>query len=447
MIQTTSVQRIKIGDNRQRREFDAEALQALRQSIVKLGLMHAIVLRRFADDTLQLVAGERRLKAITEAHFLGEEFRFNGVPVPKGEIPYVTIEALDELAAEEAELEENTVRADLTWQEKGAAIARLHALRSKQAAAAGQPYSRSQTVLEVAGAPSVGASTEAHRQLAVAEAIARAPDTPAAKLAAKAPNVNEAFKILQRAENQQRYAEVAKQEAAVPTESKHRLIIGSCLVELAKPEWEGYFDIILSDPPYGMNADQFGDSGSADRTQGAHQYDDSYESWQSLMQAFIPLTEKVAKPQSHMYLFCDFDRFHELKQLSETAGWTVFRTPLVMQKAGQGGRVPLPNHGPRRQYELVLYAYRGQRQVKAILPDVFLSPLIQERIGHPAEKAVDGLRNLLQRSAFPGDRVLDAFCGSGPIFPAGEAESVRVVGIEMSDSFAGMAASRLRDLK
>lgn len=447
MTQTIDCQRIRVAPNRQRREFDADQMQELANSIVARGLMHAIVVRELTDGTLQLVAGERRLKAITQLHFMGTAFQFNGCTVPVGQVPYVRLSALSELEAEEAELEENSVRADLTWQEKAAALARLHTLRGKQAEARGETHTRQDTILEAVGSLSTGASTEARQSLAVAEVLARAPESDAAKLAAKAGTVKEAFKILQREENRQKFAEVARQEASVPTESKHRLVIGSCITELAKPEYEAQFDIILSDPPYGMNADQFGDSGSADRTQGAHQYDDSYESWQSLMQAIVPLTIYVTKPAAHLYFFCDFDRFHELKSLLEAAGWSVFRTPLVMQKAGQGGRVPLPNHGPRRQYELVLYAFRGQRQVKAIVPDVFVSPLITERIGHPAEKHPDGLRNLLQRSAFPGDRVLDPFCGSGSIFPAGDLESVRVTGIELDASFAGMAASRIKELK
>lgn len=445
MLTTISTQRIKVADNRQRREFDADKMQELRKSIVARGLMHPIVLRGLEDGTLQLVAGERRLKAISEIHFLGQSFQCNGQAVPVGEVPYTLITALDALAAEEAELEENAVREDLTWQEKAAALKRLDTLRGKQAAEKGEVWTRSDTAEEVTGSKSGRQATEARMALAVATMLEKQPENAAVQAAAKAPSLKEAVKILQREENRQTYAAKAQEIEKVLASSKHKLLRGSCLEILPTLEAD-HFDLVLSDPPYGMNADQFGDSGSAGRSQGAHQYDDSYESWKSLMQNFLPAVTRVCKPQAHMYLFCDFDRFHELKGYCESAGWTVFRTPLVMQKAGQGGRVPLPNHGPRRQYELVLYAYRGQRQVRAILPDLFLSPLIESRIGHPAEKHVDALRNLLQRSAFPGDRVLDPFAGSGSIYPAGEAESVFVTGIEVDETFAGMAASRLQAL-
>jgi len=446
-MQTISTQRIVIGENRQRRQFDPEALQALRTSIVTRGLMHPVVLRKLEDGSLKLVAGERRLKAVTEAHFLGQTIGFGEGIVPAGEVPYTLITALDELAAEEAELEENAVREDLTWQERAAALQRLDALRRKQASAKGEVWTPSDTALEVTDSKSGGAATEVRQAIAVAKALEAAPESAAVQAAAKAGSVKEAFKILQREENRQKFAEVAAEIAAKPAESKHQLHQGSCIEILARPEFEAKFDLILSDPPYGMNADQFGDSGSAERTQGAHQYDDSVESWRALMLEFLPLSIRVTKPQSHMYLFCDFDRFHELKRMAEDSGWTVFRTPLVMRKLGQGGRVPLPNHGPRRQYELVLYAYRGQRQVCAILPDVFESPLIDERLGHPAEKHPDAIRNLLQRSAHPGDNVLDPFCGSGPIFAACESHGAFATGIELDQSFAGMAATRIKGLK
>lgn len=449
-MQTIDIEDIVVPEYRQRREFDPDLLQSLQDSIFTRGLMHAIVLRKVPNaegvHEYRLVAGERRLRAIKEGAFLNRALTFNGSLVESGKIPFVEITALSDLEAEEAELEENTVRADLTWQEKASAIARLDSLRRKQATARGETWERSDTAVEIVGTKSGRQATEITQSIAVVKALEQLKDTPAAKEAAKATTVKEAFKILKREENRQGFAAQAAEIQKVQASTKHRLIQASCIEELSKPEYEAYFDIILSDPPYGMNADQFGDSGSADRTQGAHQYDDSYESWLTLMQDFVPLTVRVTKPQSHMYLFCDFDRFHQLKQMCEIAGWTVFRTPLVMQKAGQSGRVPLPNHGPRRQYELVLYAFRGQRQVRAILPDVFVSPQIPERIGHPAEKHTDAIRNLLQRSAFPGDRVLDPFCGSGPILPAGEAESCFVTAIELSETFTGMAASRLKEL-
>ena len=120
---------IKILPDRQRRNFSADALHELTESIRERGLFHPIVLRIVGDDYV-LVSGERRLRAMTDIYDLGGSFKHDGEAIRESFIPYTLLNELDELAIEEAELEENIRRADLTWQERAAAHARLSALRT-----------------------------------------------------------------------------------------------------------------------------------------------------------------------------------------------------------------------------------------------------------------------------------------------------------------------------
>ena len=135
MSKTIPFDSIVILDNRQRREFDAQAMEELRQSIEDRGLMHAPVMREFAGELI-LVAGERRLKAIQDLWALGGKLVYNNEIIPEGRVPYVTLGELSTLEAEEAELDENLRRKDLTWQEHAAAVQKLHNLRIKQSKAA-----------------------------------------------------------------------------------------------------------------------------------------------------------------------------------------------------------------------------------------------------------------------------------------------------------------------
>jgi DNA modification methylase len=198
--------------------------------------------------------------------------------------------------------------------------------------------------------------------------------------------------------------------------------------------------VILTDPPYGMGADSFGDAGGK-MTGITHNYDDSYEAWQALMQAWAPLSFAVTKPQAHAYVFCDFDRFHELKSLMQLAGWYVFRTPLIVHKLNSG-RVPLPDQGPRRQYELVLYAIKGKKPVTHIYP---VSG--DENLSHGAQKPVALYQNLLQRSVRPGDRVLDCFAGTAGTIPAGHSYQCEVTAIEQSPEYYALGLQRLAEIK
>jgi len=137
-MKTIPISAITVAPNRQRRAFPLAKLNELVESIQTSGLFNAIVLRKEGDSYV-LVSGERRLRACSDIWDLGGTVRYDGAPVPTGEIPYTLLEALDPLSRELAELDENIRRDDLTWQERAAAVARVAALRTEQAAAEGTP--------------------------------------------------------------------------------------------------------------------------------------------------------------------------------------------------------------------------------------------------------------------------------------------------------------------
>lgn len=446
-----------VPEDRQRQEFDPVAMQELQNSIEDRCLMHAIVLRE-EEGKLVLVAGERRLRAVMELDALGKRFHYAGELVPEGHIPYVGVGELTELEAEELELDENLRRRDLTWQEHAAAVERLHKLRQKQAsqkmmndlqekgvtvteaaatAAASGGHTVADTALELHGRKDGSYQEQVRQELIVARHL----NNP---VIAKAKNVQEAMKLLKAEEQRKRNVELGKAVGASFNASKHTLLQGDCVDLLLDGKWEGYFDVLLTDPPYGMGADSFGDGGG--KLMGIeHEYNDSYEEWQNLMRKFVPLSYAVTKPQAHAYIFCDIDRFHELKGMMQAVGWYVFRTPFICVKPGSG-RVPRPEHGPRRQYEIILYAIKGDKQVTHIYPDV-ISTTADEQLGHGAQKPVALYQNLLQRSVRPGDKVLDCFGGTGTLLEAAHGMQCEAVVMEKVPSSYGICVKRLQQLR
>ena len=176
-----------------------------------------------------------------------------------------------------------------------------------------------------------------------------------------------------------------------------------------------------------------------------HFYGDSYEEWTQLMNAFPALAYRMAKPEAHVYAFCDIDRFAELKETFRMSGWWVHRTPIIWHKPA-APRVPWPEHGPQRKYELILYAVKGHKRTNVIAPDV-VSFNTDENVGHPAQKPVALLVDLLKRSVKPGDRILDPFAGSGSIFPAAHELKCIATGIEQDAAAYGIAVKRVKGLK
>lgn len=456
---------IIIKPNRQRREFDPTRMLELQASIEHTPerpgaqLLHPPVLRTEAGQ-LVLVAGETRLKVISDIFALGGSFVCNGelFTADAGLVPYTDLGELDEIEAFEAELDENIRRNDLTWQEKADATKKLHELRSMQARAAAAsaaaqaektgapppaipaaPQTIAATALEIHGRADGAYHDKVRKELIVSQHL----DVPEV---AKAKSLDEAFKILKKQEQARQNVALAEAIGKTFTSDAHKVLNMSCLDYMeqvaAGPEAEK-FDVILTDPPYGMGADDFGDAGGK-LTGVEHHYDDSYESWVKLMTAWAPLSFAVTKPQAHAYVFCDIDNFHELKRLMQAAGWYVFRTPLINHKLGSG-RVPLPDQGPRRQYEVILYAIKGKKPVTHIYGDV-ISTEGDKNTSHGAQKPVALYQNLLQRSVRPGDRVFDAFGGTGTLIPAAHTYKCTAVVTELNPEYYGLCLRRVQDL-
>lgn len=435
-MQTLPRASIIINPDRQRKEFETTALHELSATILAKGLMHAPVFRE-TPEGLVLVAGERRLRAIDLLWILGGQLRFNGQNIPEGQVPYVTLGQLTPLEAEEAELEENLHRKDLSWQESSAAMAKLHRIRSAQAQVAGRVHTVADTAMETKGRSDGAYQETVRRDLIVAKHL----DNP---LVMKAKDVNEAFKILKKQEDQAKNVALAVTVGKAFSSDVHLALNVNCIdwMTTCPPET---FDVILTDPPYGMGAHSFGDGGGGKMANSEHHYDDSYESWKVLMGLWAPLSYSVAKPEAHAYVFCDLDNFHELKLLMQLAGWYVFRTPMICTKPGSG-RVPLPDQGPRRQYETILYAIKGKKRTTAIYPDVITT--VQDiATTHGAQKPVELYKNLLIRSIKPGDSVLDCFAGSGTIFPACHQLKCKATGLEQNPEYFGIMYTRLQNLE
>ena len=432
---------IIVSESRQRQAFDGQAAADLSDSIGSIGLISPIILRESEiADKMHLVAGERRFRAVSLLATLGQAITFAGAPVPLSSIPFINFGDLTEIQQQEIEYAENAIRKDLTWQENAQAFERLHTLRTGQALAVGGSHTVRDTAMEVFGADSPTLSDRQH-DVKQALVVSRHMDRPEV---AKAASLKEALKIIRRAEDTTRREHLATVTGRVVASERFKLYHSDALTWM-KTQANEQFDIILTDPPYGMGADTFGDA--AGRMAGiTHEYKDGADETRSLLAQCIPEWFRLAKPQAHLYLWCDIDMFTALREMCRLAGWWTFRTPLINLKP-EGGRVPWPEHGPRRAYELCLYAVKGKRPVTSIRNDYFESRLSEGNFGHGAQKPVEAYVELLRRSGSPGDSVLDTFAGTGTIFPAAEACGMYGVGVELEAAAYGICLERIAQLK
>lgn len=437
-VHAIAFDQIQVPTNRQRQEFDYQAIAELAGSISQNGLLSPLIVRRGEGTAVRLVAGERRLRALDYLWTaFGETLRCGGTSFAEYTVPCIHLGDLSEVDAFEVELEENIRRVDLTWQERAQATSKLKKFRDDQAIAAGKTLPLLATVAAEAH-PDVAvdtASKYAQQELIVARHLGDAD-------VAGARNLDDALKIVLKKESIRKDQELARLVGKTFSSADHTLIHGSCLDILPTLPAET-FDCILSDPPYGMDAQDFGDSGG--RADGAHFYDDSKINWDILMSGFVRESFRLAKPQAHLYLFCDIDRFHELRSRVAAAGWKTHRTPLIYINPN-GMRAPWPTQGPQRKWQMILYAIKGERYAKRLAPDI-ITATSDINLGHPATKPVKLLVDLLSRSCVAGDTVLDPFMGSGSLVVAAHELKCRATGIELDQGAYGIAVKRLGELK
>lgn len=432
MLQVHAIPReaIRVAPDRMRKEFNPESLAELARSIRMNGLVHPVTIRR---DGLHyvLVAGERRFRAIEqlekEPDAAYEGISCGDIKFGVGTLPCLIREELSDLELLRIEYSENVDRENLTWQEQAAAAERLHNLELQH----NPQHTITATAAAIYGKPSSEGAQNWQKRV-TSEQIILAKHLADPEVA-KAKTQAEALKVVRKKAEVQHRAQLAARFDMSKT--PHRLILGDLRQELLKLP-DGEYDVMCTDPPYGVSADKFGDQADA-----AHTYKDSPEYFKELIRTITEQATRVCKPAAHAYIFLDWRWFEHVKLEFELDGWTVWQRPFIWDKGG--GMLPSPDYGPRQTYECILYAYRGDRKVvNQAQPDVLRHAAVA-RPRRGAEKPVALLKDLLARSCRPGDRVIDCCAGTGPILPAATALKLIATAIELDQVAYDIAITRL----
>jgi ParB/RepB/Spo0J family partition protein len=426
-MQSLLITDLVIPEVRQRKKFDEQKIEDLAASIQDKGIMHPPVVR---NDGKTLVAGHRRIIAMRYLDAMGIPIFCNGEKVPSGSIPVNELGDLSELQMQEAELEENLIRVDLSWQEEAAAMSALHQLR----VAADPEQSVLDTAREIAGGDNAEDAPElstTYKKMRDADLLKEHLDDPDV---AQAKSAKEALKILRKKSQKQVNQVLAEKFEHESTE--HTIINGDFREAIADIASKSV-DVLLTDPPYGVGADKFGEQADA-----SHAYDDSLSHALELVQVLAAESYRVCREEAHAYVFCDIRHWSAFTELFTDAGWHCWSTPIIWNKGN--GMLPRPEHGPRRCYEAVLFASKGDKIIKHVKGDVINVPGLSKPL-FGAEKPADLYADILGRSTSPGDVVLDCFAGAGPVIPACNSLSLQAIAIELNPEKYNHILSRVKD--
>jgi len=365
---------IIIGE-RVRKELDPEALQELASSISELGLLNPIVVEE-REGRFHLIAGFRRLNA---CRMLGYD-----------EIP-ITILNLDELGKRKAELEENTMRKQLTWQEECEALAKIIEEEKQK----GTPICKIPQ--------KIGMSRRRFYYLkSLVEGLKKNPSLAKEEKASRA------------------YAQL-KARKEMPSGPRPKIEVRQDDALNLRSVCE--YDLIILDPPR-LSSDIT--CLPSDEMPEAELRDFAFK--------LMPKVFTALKPSGYCLIFTGFNNVWQEAALA--AGLSIRKIPLVWVKTQFSGE---------NAWEPILLCWKLKRAIiRPLEKDIILCPDILHK-KHPYEKPTAVISHLLHHFSPEGSTILDPFCGSGAVLEACAQAGRNALGIDINPTYVSMASERLKE--
>lgn len=221
-------------------------------------------------------------------------------------------------------------------------------------------------------------------------------------------------------------------------QDKMNIIHNMDCLEFMKQVPDNYFDLVLTDPPYGMEFQcNFRDEKDKHKK---IQNDDNVDWLPELANSLF----RVTKEDAHLYLFCSWHKVDSFKIELENAGFTI-KNILIWNKGGGGLGDLEGDYIP--QYEMCIFINRGK-------------PLIGKRDGNVLTASKDGVNNfhptqkpqklfeyLLGKSAKSGDKIFDPFMGGGTTAIASKSLGLEWCGCELESDYVEIANKRLESVQ
>lgn len=431
------IDQIKIGE---RARSDLGDIESLQKSIERVGQLQAIILKK---EDGSLLAGFRRL---TCCRNLGFKM-----------IRAVYIEDLSEAMQKVVEHDEN-LHKTLTWYEQAKLRYEIHFFLQEEhgAAVKGHKTGRwSQKDTANYLGISVGALSEDMTLIETIKVAPKLTDFSTKKQALKSITKIRELAVLTK------LAEIDSEEDLNISEGARYQVFEGNATDILKEKLEDeVIDLIIFDPPWGIEIDKIGVTGGGfyDGTTEVT-YDDSFEASQNLVFELMPELFRVLKNNSHMYMFVGYQyaafyvnylqnlwqvSFENRKQFfvpyEKGREWAfdVEYLPLIWVK--NGGSLTNTDYKFMSRYEVILFCQKGSRILNYPVSNVFerSRPPTLSRI-HPQQKSTELIRDFIKISTTPDSLILDPCAGSGASVIAALTSGRKAIAIEQNhDSFLKM---------
>jgi len=178
------------------------------------------------------------------------------------------------------------------------------------------------------------------------------------------------------------------------------VIEGDCL-EVMKYIHDESIDMILTDPPYGMEFQSNYRKEKYSKITGDNNLD-----W---IEDFVEESYRVSKQNTAHYIFCSFHNIDVFKQAFQKR--FKIKNILVWEKNNTSMGDLTADFAPK--IEFVLFIQKGRRLINGKRdPNIFKFSRTGNKL-HPTEKPVDMFEYLLSKFSNENDLILDPFAGGG----------------------------------
>ena len=216
-----------------------------------------------------------------------------------------------------------------------------------------------------------------------------------------------------------------------------KLLQGDCL-ELMKDIPDGSVDMIVTDPPYGMNyqSNRRKITPQFEKIQG----DVDINDWVS---GFVEESYRVMKENTAIYMFASWHNIDIFKQEFEKK--FKLKNIIVWNKNNHGSGDLKGAYAPK--YELILYGHKGRSTFRCKrLPDVQEYKKVNGKdMLHPTQKPIDMLEIFIENNSDEGNVILDPFMGSGSTGVACKNTGRNFIGMELDETYFNIAKERIEN--
>jgi DNA modification methylase len=221
--------------------------------------------------------------------------------------------------------------------------------------------------------------------------------------------------------------------------SRNKLICGDSVIELEKLE-DASIDLVITDPPYGINYISNKSKYSDHVTKEGLLNDD--DTAIQILDNVCEVLSRKTKADSHLYFFIDWKNYSKFELV--ISKYFTLKTPIVWYKA-DGGIGDL-QYDWINGTEIIIYCIKGKKPVNKRRVNVIQEGrLSSDKMIHPTQKPESLINTILEVSANKHDLFCDPFMGSGSHVAAAKKYGCNYVGIELDKTFFEKAKNNINE--